>query len=78
MTDIAVVRQDIFPTTLWSFDLAFLQPHFPHWLEALRQWRLAQQQAGGRTGWRGEPVLFEQPGFAPLHEAAQALSLIHI
>jgi uncharacterized protein (TIGR02466 family) len=75
MTDIAVSRQDIFPTTLWSFDLSFLQPHFPVWLNAVQQWRAAQPQpAGGsmRKGWNSSASLFEQAVFAPLHEAAQA------
>lgn len=75
MSDITVARQDIFPTTLWSFDLTFLQQHFPLWLNAAGQWRAAQPQpAGGsmRLGWNSAPTLFEQPVFAPLHEAAQA------
>lgn len=75
MTDITVARQDIFPTTLWSFDLAFLQQHFALWLNAAGQWRAAQPQAAGgsmRKGWNSAPTLFEQPVFAPLHEAAQA------
>jgi hypothetical protein len=75
MPEITVARQDIFPTTLWSFDLAFLQPHFPSWLEALRQWRAAQAQPTVRVArqrWSSPVTLFEQPVFAPLHEAAQA------
>ncbi|SFU64634.1 putative 2OG-Fe(II) oxygenase [Pseudoduganella namucuonensis] len=74
MPEIAVSRQDIFPTTIWSFDLAYLQPYFPLWLDAVRQWRAAQPQAGGRgrRGWTSEPTLFQQQAFEPLHTAAQA------
>lgn len=75
MPEITVARQDIFPTTLWSFDLAFLQDHFPSWLNAVRQWRAAQPQPAGRgvrQRWNSAATLFDEPVFAPLQEAAQA------
>ena len=74
MPEITVARQEIFPTTLWSFDLAFLEPHSPSWLDAARKWRAAQPQParGARQVWTSAASLFEEPVFAALHEAAQA------
>lgn len=76
MPEIAVSRQDIFPTTIWSFDLGYLQPYFPLWLDVIRQLRAAQPQPAGRTlrrGWNSDTTLLQQQAFEPLHGAAQTV-----
>lgn len=75
MPEVKVSRQDIFPTTIWSFDLSFLQEYFPGWLELVHSWRAAEPSAAGRSnrhGWTSEKQVMQMALFAPLEQAARA------
>ncbi|NRR32014.1 hypothetical protein HSX11_17715 [Oxalobacteraceae bacterium] len=73
MPEMKVVREEMFPTTLWSFDLGYLQELFPAWLELIAQWRIDQPEPAGRSlrlGWNSDTRLLQLPVFAALEAAA--------
>lgn len=74
MPDIPYARQELFPTSLWSFDLRFLQPSYAAWLAEIEAWRSAEPEPAGRTnrqGWNSAPRLLQLPAFAALEQAAR-------
>ena len=75
MQEIKVTRQELFPTTIWSFDLGHLREFFPGWLELIHNWRVAEPTPAGRTnrsGWNTDSRVMQMPFFAPLEQAARA------
>jgi len=75
MPEVKVSRQELFPTTLWSFDLSFLQEYFPGWLELIQSWRAAEPTPAGRSnrqGWNSDARVMQMALFAPLEQAARA------
>ncbi|MFA9218206.1 MAG: TIGR02466 family protein [Sphingomonadaceae bacterium] len=75
MPEIKVTRQELFPTTVWSFDLSHLQEFFPGWLELISNWRAAAPAPAGRPhrgGGDSATRVMQMPFFAPLELAARA------
>jgi uncharacterized protein (TIGR02466 family) len=72
--EVKVSRQEIFPTTIWSFDLSFLREYFPAWLELVQDWRQKEPAAGrsNRQGWNSDLRVMQMALFAPLEQAARA------
>lgn len=73
--EVKVSRQDIFPTTIWSFDLRFLSEFFPGWLELVQDWRQKEPSPAGRSnrqGWNSDTRVMQLALFAPLEQAARA------
>lgn len=72
--DVSVSHLDVFPTRIWSFDLAELAPQFPRWRDAVDRMRAASPVSAGRSnrmGWNSDKTVFQQPEFASLSAAVQ-------
>ena len=74
MPEIQVARQELFATSIWSFDLGFLQDQFAGWIKLIEEWRASEPEPAGRTnrlGWNSHTRLLDMPAFAALDEAAR-------
>jgi uncharacterized protein (TIGR02466 family) len=72
--NVSVHHQDLFPTRIWSFDLAELAPHFAQWREAVDRMRAVQPGPAGRSnrqGWNSDKTVFQQPEFGTLAASVQ-------
>jgi uncharacterized protein (TIGR02466 family) len=75
MPEIKVARTDLFPTTLWSFDLGHLHEMFPAWLALIQRCRAEAPLPAGRSnhlGWNSATHILQLPAFRALEQAAQA------
>lgn len=71
---LTVHHMDLFPTRVWTVDLAPLNGHLPNWIAAIGAMRTANPQPAGRSnrrGWNSEATLFDDPLFAPLQDAVR-------
>lgn len=60
---------DLFPTRIWTADLAHLRHHFEKWREAITLLRNSDMKKRGnsnRLGWNSQPVLASNVFFRPL------------
>lgn len=73
---LTVHHMDLFPTRVWTVDLAHLNAHLPDWMDAIEAMRVAHPQAAGRSnrrGWNSAPTLFDDARFAPLQAAVRSV-----
>jgi uncharacterized protein (TIGR02466 family) len=69
-------HMDLFPTRVWTVDLALLNPHVPDWIAAIEALRTAHPQPAGRSnrmGWNSALTLFDDARFAPLEHAVRSI-----
>ena len=68
-TGLNVETLNIFPTTIWTFDLSHLAEYFESWIAVIDEQKLADKKGHGRSsrnGWSGPKTLFEHEQFEAL------------